>query len=264
MTGERPAGYRAIGSFILIGALSGFLSGLFGVGGGTVIVPLLILLVSFSQRLSAGTSAASIMPTAAVGVIAYALHGDVDWVAALLIAAGAVVGAQIGVRLLHVLSESVLRWIFVGFLVVVMISLFLIVPSRDAELQLHLVSGIGLVALGLITGIASGLIGVGGGIIVVPVLMLLFGMSDLVAKGTSLLMMIPTALSGTVANIRKRNVDVPAALGVGLTACATAPLGTWVANLVDPRLGNILFAVFLVVIIAQMTQRAIRASRRTS
>ncbi|MGX9347292.1 sulfite exporter TauE/SafE family protein [Microbacterium sp. KNMS] len=261
VTEVRRRGAGAIVAFVGIGALAGFLSGLFGVGGGTVIVPLLVLLVGFTQRLGAGTSSAAIIPTAIVGVISYAVNGDVDWIAALLIAAGAVFGAQIGVRMLHALSEPVLRWIFVGFLVVVMISLFLIVPSRDAVLEIDVWSGAGLVVLGLVTGIVSGLIGVGGGIVVVPVLMLLFGMSDLVAKGTSLLMMIPTSLSGTVANIRKHNVDVAAAVGVGLAACATAPLGTWVANLVDPQVGNILFAVFLVVIAAQMAQKAIRAAR---
>jgi uncharacterized membrane protein YfcA len=115
--------------------------------------------------------------------------------------------------------------------------------------------------LGLITGILSGLIGVGGGVIVVPVLMLLFGMSDLIAKGTSLLMMIPTSLSGTFANFRKQNVDFVAAAFLGLSACALAPLGTWVANLVDPQLGNILFAAYLVIIGLQLTQKAIKAGR---
>jgi len=258
----RSRGPRAIAIFVAIGLLSGFLSGLFGVGGGTVIVPLLVMLAAFGQKLASGTSSAAIIPTAAVGVVSYAVHGDVDWVAALLLAAGAVVGAQVGTRLLHRLSESFLRWFFVGFLVVVMASLFVIIPSRDAELELHFWSGAALVVTGLVTGVLSGLIGVGGGIVVVPVLILLFGASDLVAKGTSLLMMIPTTISGTIGNIRHRNVDLAAGLGIGIAACVTTPLGAVVANAVDPQVANILFVVFLVVITAQMTQRAIRASRR--
>lgn len=261
MTERRTRGPKAIASFILIGALAGFLSGLFGVGGGTVIVPLLVLLLAFSQRFGAGTSSAAILPTAAVGLISYAANGDVDWIAGMLIAAGAIVGAQIGVRLLHILSDVVLRWIFIGFLATVIVSLFLIVPSRDATLVIDGLSGSLLVVLGLVTGILSGLIGVGGGVVVVPVLMLLFGMSDLVAKGTSLLMMIPTSLSGTFANFRKRNVDFVAAACIGLSACALTPLGTWVANLVDPQLGNILFAAYLTIIGMQMALKAIRAGR---
>ena len=111
-------GPRAYLSFIGIGLAAGLLSGLFGVGGGTVIVPLLVLLLSFGQRISAGTSLAAIVPTASVGVISYATSGSVAWIPALILAAGAVVGAQIGSRLLPRVSQTALRWGFVAFLLV--------------------------------------------------------------------------------------------------------------------------------------------------
>ncbi|MDQ7879578.1 sulfite exporter TauE/SafE family protein [Microbacterium sp. QXD-8] len=245
-----------------IGLLAGLLSGLFGVGGGTVIVPFLVLLLRFDQRLAAGTSLAAIVPTAAVGVISYAVHGSVAWIPALLLAAGAVVGAQIGTWLLPRLSLTVLRWAFVGFLAAVIVSLFIVIPSRDAELVLTWFSGAALVVLGVVTGILSGLIGVGGGIIVVPALMVLFGTSDLVAKGTSLLMMIPTAVSGTIGNVRRRNVDLAAAAVVGIAACTTTALGAWAATLIDPFVANMLFAAYLVVIAVQMALRAWRGRPR--
>lgn len=245
-----------------IGLLAGALSGLFGVGGGTVIVPFLVMLLRFDQRLAAGTSLGAIVPTATVGVISYAVHGSVAWIPALLLAAGAVVGAQIGTWLLPRLSLTVLRSAFVGFLVAVIVSLFLVIPSRDAELVLTWLSAAALVVLGVGTGILSGLIGVGGGIIVVPALMVLFGTSDLVAKGTSLLMMIPTAVSGTIGNLRRGNVDLVAAAVVGVAACTTTALGAWAAVLIDPFVANILFAAYLVVIAVQMGIRAWRGRAR--
>lgn len=261
-TPPRPRDARFILTCIGIGLLAGMLSGLFGVGGGTVIVPLLVLLLRFDQRLAAGTSLAAIVPTAAVGVISYAVHGSVAWIPALLLAAGAVVGAQIGTWLLPRVPVTALRWGFVAFLAAVIVSLFIVIPSREADLPLTWLTGGGLVVLGVATGIVAGLIGVGGGVIVVPALMLLFGTSDLVAKGTSLLMMIPTAISGTVGNIRRRNVDLVGAALVGVAACTTTALGAWVATLVDPMLGNVLFAAFLVVIAVQMALRAMRGRRR--
>lgn len=211
-------GPRAYLSFIGIGLTAGLLSGLFGVGGGTVIVPLLVLLLSFGQRISAGTSLAAIVPTASVGVISYAISGSVAWIPALILAAGAVVGAQIGSRLLPRVSQTALRWGFVAFLLVVIVSLFLVIPSRAAEFELGWLNGAALVAVGVVTGVIAGLIGVGGGVIIVPVLMLGFGTSDLVAKGTSLLMMIPTAVSGTIGNLRHHNVDLVAAALIGVSA----------------------------------------------
>lgn len=260
--GPVPRTPRFVLACVGVGLLAGLLSGLFGVGGGTVIVPLLVLILRFDQRLAAGTSLAAIVPTAAVGVISYALSGSVAWVAGLILAAGAVVGAQLGTWLLARLPVTVLRWGFVVFLVVVIVSLFLVIPSRDARLELTWIPGIGLAALGVVTGILAGLLGVGGGVIVVPALILLFGTSDLIAKGTSLLMMIPTALSGTIGNVRRRNVDLIAAAIIGLAACTTTAIGAWIATLIDPLAGNILFAVFLTFVAAQIAVRAVRGRQR--
>ncbi|MEW1962181.1 sulfite exporter TauE/SafE family protein [Microbacterium sp. NPDC077644] len=258
----RVRGPRAYLTFIVIGMLAGLLSGLFGVGGGTVIVPLLVLMLHFDQRLAAGTSLAAIVPTASVGVISYAASGSVAWIPALILAAGAVVGAQIGTRLLPRISQNALRWGFVVFLVIVIVSLFVVIPSRDAVFELGWINGIALVVVGVGTGIIAGLIGVGGGVVVVPVLMLAFGTSDLEAKGTSLLMMIPTAISGTFGNLRHRNVDLVAAGIIGLSACTMTALGAWLATLIDPFAGNMLFAAYLAFIAIQMAIKALRSRPR--
>lgn len=260
-TAATDRGPRLILTCIGIGLLAGLLSGLFGVGGGTVIVPMLVLLLGFDQRLAAGTSLAAIVPTATVGVVSYALTDSVAWIPALLLAAGAVVGAQIGTWMLPRLSRTVLRWGFIGFLGVVIVNLFLVIPSRDAVLELTLLSGTMLALVGIVTGILAGLLGVGGGIIVVPALIMLFGTSDLVAKGTSLLMMIPTAISGTVGNVRRKNVHLLAAVVIGAAACTTTALGAWLATLLDPFAANVLFAAFLAFIAAQMAVRALRERR---
>lgn len=252
---------RYVVSCLGIGLVAGLLSGLFGVGGGTVIVPMLLLLLHFDQRLAAGTSLAAIVPTATVGVISYGLTGSVAWIPAIILAAGAVVGAQIGTWLLARLPQNALRWGFVGFLLVVIVMLFVVVPSRDAVLELNWITGGGLVLLGVFTGVMAGLLGVGGGVIVVPALIFLFGTSDLIAKGTSLLMMIPTALSGTIGNLRRQNVDLVAAAFIGGAACTTTALGAWIATLLDPFASNLLFAAFLLFIASQLGVRAWRARR---
>lgn len=267
--GEGPARAPRTTRFIVtclgVGAFAGLLSGLFGVGGGTVIVPLLVMLLAFDQRFAAGTSLAAIVPTATVGVITYALHdpNSVAWIPALILAGGAVVGAQIGTWLLPRTSQRILRWSFVGFLLVVIVSLFVVIPSRDAVLEVNLVTISGLIGVGLVTGILAGLLGVGGGVIVVPALMLLFGASDLVAKGTSLMMMIPTAISGTIGNLRRHNVDLFAAGLIGVAACTTTALGAWIATLLDPFAANMLFVVFIIAIATQMAIKALRTPRRS-
>lgn len=227
-----------------------------------MIVPLLVLTLGLDQRRAAGTSLAAIVPVATVGVISYAVSGNVAWIPAAILAACAVVGAQAGSWLLPKISLTILRWLFVAFLVAVTVSLFVVIPSREAEFHLAWLSGAGLAVLGFITGVLSALLGVGGGIIVVPALMLLFETSDLVAKGTSLLMMIPAAISGTIGNLRSGNVDLIGAAVIGGSACLTTVVGVMLAGIVDPLVGNLLFAAFLLVVTVQLLVRAMRQRNR--
>jgi uncharacterized membrane protein YfcA len=257
---DRPrAGLPVWLKYVLIGLLAGLLSGLFGVGGGTVIVPLLVLLCGFDQRLASGTSLAAILPTAVVGVISYAAVGSVSWLAALLLAVGAVAGAQIGTWLLPRLPVRALQWGFVGFLAIVIVNLFLVIPSRDVDLVIGWGTGAALLGVGLVTGTLAGLLGVGGGVVVVPALILLFDASDLVAKGTSLLMMIPTALSGTLGNVKRGNTDLRAAAWIAAGSCVSTAGGAQLARILDPAVATPLFAVFLIVV--QLGLKARRTPR---
>jgi uncharacterized membrane protein YfcA len=261
-----PASDRArpmVGALVLLGLVAGFLSGLFGVGGGVIVVPALLLL-GMDQRLAAGSSVAAILPTSIVGAIGYGISGHIDWVAGALLAVGIVVGAQIGTHLLARISRDALFWGFVGFLAVVVVSLWLVVPERGAEIPLTFWLGAALVLTGMITGVLSGLLGVGGGIIVVPVLIVLFGASDLVAKGTSLLMMVPGSISATIGNSRRKNVDLRVAAIVGLSACVASPLGLVTATSISPFWSNVGFSVFLIAVIVQLVVKHVRGRRRAA
>lgn len=245
----------------LVGVAAGLLSGLFGIGGGTIIVPALVLWLGMPQKLAAGTSVTAILPTAAVGATTYAIHGNVDWIAAGLLAVGIIVGAQVGSHLLAKLPVGVIQWSFMGFLAVVIVSLWFIVPQRDDEISISMLSVSMLVLTGFVTGILSGLLGVGGGVVVVPVLMFFFGASDLIAKGSSLVMMIPGSISATFGNLRRQNVDLRAAAIIGLVASVCVPFGALFAAWIDPFWGNVAFSAYLMFILWQMLARKIKSGR---
>lgn len=242
----------------ILGALTGLLSGVFGIGGGVVLVPLLVLFLKFPQRIAAGTSVAAILPAAVVGGIAYTLNGQVDWMAAVCLAVGVIGGAQLGSYLLSRTPTGFLSYLFVAFLIVVVVSLWFVVPQRDDVITMSVLNAILLVVLGFITGVLSGLLGVGGGVIVVPVLMFAFGASDLIAKGTSLIMLIPGSLSGTIGNMRRKNIDLRAALILGIAAAVFSPLGTMIAIQIEPLWSNVAFSILLLFIMSQMLFKMFR------
>lgn len=256
-----PASRPGFLPLMLLGAAAGILSGLFGIGGGTIIVPALVLWLGMQQKLAAGTSVAAILPTAIVGAASYALQGNVDWVAALCLAVGIVIGAQVGSHLLAKLPTGAIQWGFLAFLLVVIVSLWFVVPQRSDQIDIGVATALLLVLTGFVTGILSGLLGVGGGIVVVPVLMFFFGANDLVAKGSSLVMMIPGSISGTLGNLRRANVDLRAAAIVGVTACVFVPFSSIFASWIDPLVGNALFSLYLVFIFTQMLVKKLRSRR---
>jgi len=230
--------------FCEVGLIAGFLAGFFGIGGGSVIVPVLVVL-GFSQRSAAATSLLSILPTAVSGVIAYISGDEIDYIVAALLACGVIIGAQIGTRLLAVLPESLLRWFFAAFILVISALQFILVPSRGTEITIDLLSGVGLIVLGVLTGILSGLLGIGGGFFVITGLTFLFGGSDITARGTSLLMMIPGTISGTIQNVKNDLTDIRVGLIIGGCACATTPLGKIALEQLSPKTAAVLVGVYL-------------------
>ena len=107
-----------------IGVAAGILSGLLGVGGGVVMVPALVM-VGLGQHRAQSTSLAAIVPIALVGAILFARADSVDVGAAVVLAAGSLVGVRAGALLMHRLSDVLLGRVFAVFLIIVAITLLL-------------------------------------------------------------------------------------------------------------------------------------------
>jgi uncharacterized protein len=101
-----------------IGATAGLIAGLFGVGGGIIVVPGLVLWLGIAQREASGTSIATIIASSAAALVAFGVSGDVDWTAAMTIFAGAAVGAVIGARVASRAPEHILSGVFAVVLLV--------------------------------------------------------------------------------------------------------------------------------------------------
>ena len=103
----------------VLGFVGGVLSGLFGVGGGILFVPALVLVLGLTQVHAEATSLLAILPTVIAGAWQQHRYGNVDWRAALLIGLGSIAGVEGGVQLAKALPEDVLRRLFAVFMLVV-------------------------------------------------------------------------------------------------------------------------------------------------
>jgi uncharacterized membrane protein YfcA len=232
---------------LIIGAGAGFLSGLFGIGGGIVIVPALLALMSMERKMAHGTSLAATLPMAAASLVTYTIGGNVDWPVAACLAAGAIFGAVVGTQLLQIIPKKPLTIIFIVVILVTAIRLVVASDTMGRD-DLTLVGAISLVVIGFITGTLSGLLGIGGGVVMVPAMVVLFMMVPVVAKGTSVAVIVPSALVGTVRNRKNRNVDLRIASAIGVSGIGSAVIGSLISGSIDDSVSNALFAILLVTV----------------
>jgi uncharacterized membrane protein YfcA len=104
---------------VILGLAAGLIGGLFGIGGGVIVVPGLVLWLGFDQYRATGTSVATIVASAGAALLTFAGDGSVDWGAATMVTVGAVAGAAIGARVLHLIPAETLRRVFSVVLVIV-------------------------------------------------------------------------------------------------------------------------------------------------
>jgi len=246
---------------VLIGVLAGFLSGLFGVGGGVLIVPALVTLCRQDQRRAVATSLLAIGPLAVAGVIGYAAHRKVDPYLAAPLVVGTVVGAWIGAALLRRVSLPALRWIFAVAVLSAAIRLVIDpgVPAGEVRHELWRLAI--LVPVGLAVGVLAGLTGIGGGAVMVPIMQLGFAVPAALAKGTSLLVVLPTALLAGWRNLRAHLGSARDATWIGLSGMVAAFVASAISVRLPGVVSDLLFGCFLIAVAVSTVWPDLRALR---
>jgi uncharacterized membrane protein YfcA len=248
-----------------IGLLAGLLAGFFGVGGGIVVIPLLILFVHFDQRQASVTSLVAIIPTSLVAASAFLASGTVPWdqtVFGLIIAIGSTITAPLGAWALRTWKTTTVRWIFIAVLLFSAIQVAYQLPNRDNHLEWSAGVVIGLIASGAVMGFVAGLLGVGGGLLLLPLLVLGFGVSDLTAKALSLIAMFPAAISGTIGSARAGTVNWKAGVSLGVPMALASIAGVWLATTTPVEWANPLLAALLIYAVVQLIIRTINSMQR--
>lgn len=243
----------------LAGFVAGLAGGLFGVGGGILLVPMLTSFFALDQHRAHGTSLAAIGATALAGLLVYAAHGDVAWTTGAVMALASTLAARTGARLAARTSRTRLTRAFALFLLVVAARLLWKAPAgADTPHVTGLLGVAAALGVGTAVGLLAGFMGVGGGILAVPALTLLFGVSQQVAQGTSLALILVTAPAGALEHHRHGHVVTRVLPWLALGAALGAPLASLVALRLPQAVLARAFAVFLV---ANATHTWVRAAR---
>lgn len=255
--------------FIVIGCGVGFLAGLFGVGGGFVMVPFLILSYehlgippSILTHLAIGTSLFVVIFSGTTSAYQQKKQGNIEWRAALLIGFSSVATAFATAKVAAALSGRHLRIAFA--IVVITAAVRMLTESQvKAEKRLELVEKpkpLGLVGVGLAAGIVSALAGIGGGVFTIPIMYQFLNMPIKLAIGTSSAAIVITALfsvMGYMINGMGRPglpewsigfVDLHRGIALAIGSLLLARVGAYVSFRTHPYRLRKLFALFVILI----------------
>lgn len=184
---------------VLLSLAVGVLVGLLGIGGGVVLVPALVYLLRYDQHMAQGTSLLILLPPIGLGALReYWKNGQVDLQAGIYCAVGFLIGGYGGGKIAVPMRSNVLKEIFGCFLMMSAVLLWRRTraenaadPEGAASPRQNPLRSFGIFSMAAFCGVAAGMVGIGGGVLMVPLLSLLFGFSQHRAQGTSLIALIP-------------------------------------------------------------------------
>ena len=248
-------GDRRILPLATLGLTAGFIGGLLGIGGGVIIVPALVLALGFSQHLAQGTSLTALFMMSFVGTAAYLVNGQCNPLLGLQMGVGGAIGALIGTKVAHRARGRTLRLVLSAVLIYVaarMISLALHGPACDQAgctgPKLAFGWAPALAGIGFTAGMLGSIVGVAGGFITTPALVILLGIGQQTAQGISYAAMPLTLLVCVLAYRREDSIDLRSALRLGIAGTIGVILGAQLAcSLSGPTL-RFIFGVALVLI----------------
>jgi uncharacterized protein len=252
---------------IALGTVAGFFAGMLGIGGGTLLVPMLVMLFERQQvapenilHLALGTSMAAIVMSAAISLRTHHRHGAVDWRIVRIMTVGVLAGTAVGTyvaRLVSTRELSIFFSAFIGYVALNMLFGGKTKPSRQ------LPGAPGLMAAGGGIGMVSALVAVGGGAMTVP--FLTWCNRDMRgAIGTAAALGLPIALGGTagyifngwhVAGLPPHSVGyvyLPALLAIVSASLFTTPMGARAAHRWPVHWLKRIFSILLIVLCARM------------
>ena len=214
---------------LALAALIGLSLGLLGSGGSIITLPMLVYVAGISTHDAVGMSLVIVGGTSAVGWVLNLRHGSFSWRAAAFFSVSGMVGAFVGARFTHLVSASILLLLFGGLMLVVGARMLM---GPESDTQPRQCRAWRCLGVGFAVGILTGFLGVGGGFLILPALVLFAGLEMKTAVGTSLAVIAVNCLGGLASHLRYLDFNWP--LTVGFLTAAVA--GMFAGTAVEGRL----------------------------
>jgi uncharacterized membrane protein YfcA len=236
---------RAI-EFVALGALCGFLGGLFGIGGATLAIPVLGIVFGLTEQLAQGTALIMALPNALIALLRYAQKAGLDLRAAALLGLSALPVTYASAMFATSLASRQLRIGFAIFLILIAFDIARRALRKGTPAKTFALPWPLLAVVGAVCGVVSGLFGIGGAIIAVPAMTILFGYSQLKAQGMSLAFAVLSGALTTLAYASQGDVDWGVAIPLAIGGVFAVRYGVDFAHRLPERRLRLAFVAFAI------------------
>ncbi len=234
-----------------IGIVVGILSGFFGIGGGTVLVPLLLLL-GYEIKVAIGISVIQMTFSSIYGSYLNNKKGTLDISMVLYIGVGGFIGALFSGMITAAFSERTLEFVFLSFAIFALLRLFFKTQEHKEQKEVHKLL---LVLIGFFLGALSMTIGVGGSIILIPVLVGFLHVPLKKAVSAGLFFVVFSSVSGLIAHSVEENIDYERGVVIGFASLIGVYAGIHLKDTVSVKLQKNLLVTFYLLVVAYLMQR---------
>jgi len=236
---------------VLLGLSVGILSGFFGVGGGTISIPLLLWL-GYDTKVAIGISVVQMVFSSIYGSYLNNKKGTLDLQMVTFIGLGGFSGALLSGFITSMLSPRALELLFLSFAIFALVRLFMKTHQHSVEKKLH---PFALVFIGFGIGAISMTIGVGGSILLVPILVGFLHVELKKAISAGLFFVVFSSVSGLISHTLKGHIDYESGIVIGVASLVGVYIGIHLKDKVDTKLQRKMLVAFYLSIVLYLAQR---------
>ena len=246
--------------FFSIGILDGVIAGLLGIGGGVMIIPILLYIASVDTKTATAMSAVQVFFASSLGTLFNWFQKTINFRYALIFGLPSGITYFLGSYFTNLIPDISIKIIYLCSVIVALLLFFIKRKNSKREEELALISKkipskkdyFIIIPISLVAGFSFGILGVGGGFLYVPLLILLFDFPLKVAIGTSLMIVLCNAIPGIIGKLLVVRLDIYIAIALAVGAILGSRLGTYLNKKLKDIVIKIVFIVILLVIIVRV------------
>ncbi len=238
--------------FFLVGIFGGTISGLIGIGGGVIMVPILMYIIGVETKAATAMSMIQVLFSSTSGTIFHYFHKTIRINYALYFGLSSIPFSFLGSYLTKYFPDTTIKIVYIIITIATLV-LFLITNNEGKKEHLFSKNKLFIIIpVGAVVGFIAGLLGVGAGFLYVPILVFFFCFPIKIAVGTSLMAVFFNAVPGVIGKLISVKFNIYLALAIGIGAVGGSRLGTYLNKKLNHKVIRIIFIIILAIAIIRV------------